>query len=225
MTDPDTSQALPGPSCGHYVPEPDELERTLAGLGIERTDQHPEVPLEPEEDFELEGTELEGTMFEASALLHGMGRHLQLPSGTPRHFPPYPGATRRWSERTRHQVMRVRRKAPGIICATYVGHGRTGEPWGVGIMVAPFNQKANDSQKALGGAIVRWLLNNWVELHLNYVIWWNLMNDGAGWFDYSPWSKPADQGGFPGGSPDMNTRRHEDHVHIQVLNPNLGPDQ
>jgi hypothetical protein len=95
----------------------------------------------------------------------------------------------------------------------------------VDIMVARFNQKANAPQKALGNALVRWLVNNWVEMHLNYVIWWNRMNDGAGWFDYSPWSKPASQGGFPGGSPDMNTRRHEDHVHIQVMNPNRGPNQ
>jgi len=68
-------------------------------------------------------------------------------------------------------------------------------------------------------------LNNWAEMHLNYVIWWNRMNDGAGWFDYSPWSKPPSQGGIPGGSPDINTRRHEDHVHIQVMNPNRGPNQ
>src|SRR5215212_9398035 len=116
-------------------------------------------------------------------------------------------------------------EAPGIVCATYRFHGRTGQTWGVDIMVAPFKQKANAPQKALGNALVRWLMNNWVEMHLNYVIWWNRMNDGAGWFDYSPWSRPASQGGFPGGSPDMNTRRHEDHVHIQVMNPNRGPNQ
>jgi hypothetical protein len=147
------------------------------------------------------------------------------PGGTPRHFRPYPGATQRWSERTRQLVRRIRRKAPGIVCATYRNHGRTGQTWGVDIMVAPFNQKANAPQKALGNALVRWLVNNRAEMHLNYVIWWNRMNDGAGWFDYSPWSKPASQGGFPGGSPDMNTRRHEDHVHIQVMSPNRGPNQ
>ena len=38
----DISQVLPGPCCGRYVPEPDELERVLAEVGIERTDQHPE---------------------------------------------------------------------------------------------------------------------------------------------------------------------------------------
>jgi hypothetical protein len=199
------SQVMDGSCCGRYVPT-DEIERTLARLGIERTDQHPEFTLEQEEGF-------------------GMGTRLYLPNGTPRLFPPYPGATQRYSERTGQQVRRIRLKAPGIVCATYRNHGRTGEPWGVDMMVAPFNQKANAPQKALGNALVRWLMNNWVEMHLNYVIWWNRMNDGEGWFDYSPWSKPASQGGWKGGSPDMNTRRHEDHVHIQVMNPNRSPNQ
>jgi hypothetical protein len=199
------SQVMDGSCCGRYVPT-DEIERILARLGIERTDQHPEFTLEQEEGFV-------------------MGTRLDLPNGTPRHYPPYPGATQRYSERTRQQVRRIRLKAPGIVCATYRNHGRTGQPWGLDIMVAPFNQKANAPQKALGNALVGWLMNNWVEMHLNYVIWWNRMNDGAGWFDYSPWSKPASQGGWKGGSPDMNTRRHEDHVHIQVMNPNRGPNQ
>ena len=180
--------------------------------------------MEPEEDFEVEGAEFDGNVLLPGAV-HGMGHHLELPGGTPRHFPPFLGATQRWSERTRHQVRRIRRKAPGIVCATYRHHGRTGEPWGIDVMVSTLHQMANDREKALGNALVRWLMNNWAEMHLNYVIWWNRMNDGAGWFDYSPWSKPASQGGWKGGSPDMNTRRHEDHVHIQVMNPNRGPNQ
>ena len=138
----DIGQVLPGPCCGRYVPEPDEIERILAGLGIERTAQHPELTLEPEEGFEFEGAE-----FDSIALLQGLGNRLELPRGTPRHFPPYPGATQRWSERTRQQVRRIRRKAPGIVCATYRSHGRTGQTWGVDIMVAPFNHKANAPRK------------------------------------------------------------------------------
>jgi hypothetical protein len=138
----DISQVLPGPCCGRYVPVPDEIDRILAGLGIERTAQHPEFTQEAEESFEDEGEE-----FESIALLQGMGNRLDLPNGTPRHFPPYPGATQRWSERTRQQVRRIRRKVPGIVCATYRNHGRTGQTWGVDIMVAPFNQKANAPQK------------------------------------------------------------------------------
>jgi hypothetical protein len=199
------SKVMDGSCCGRYVPA-EEIERILARLGIERTDQHPEYTAEQVEGF-------------------GMGTRLDLPNGTPRHFPPYPGATQRYSERTRQQVRRIRGKAPGIVCATYRNHGRTGETWGVDMMVAPFNQKANAPQKALGNGLVGWLMNNWVEMRLNYVIWWNRMNDGKGWFDYSPWSKPASQGGWKGGSSDMNTRRHEDHVHIQVMNPNRGPNQ
>jgi hypothetical protein len=158
-------------------------------------------------------------------MLHGMGNKLELAPGTPRNFPPFGGATRLWSERSRQQVLRIRRKVPGIVCATYRHHGRTGMPWGIDIFVAPFRQKANEAQKRLGDGLVRWLLNNWSEMHINYIIWFNRMNDGAGWFDYSRWSKPASQGGFPGGDHDMNTRRHEDHVHIQVMDPNGAPDQ
>ena len=199
------SQAMDGSCCGRYVPT-NEIERTLARLGIERTDQPPEFTLEQEKGIDR-------------------GTRLRLPKGTPRHYPPYPGAIQHYSERTGQQVRRIRLKAPGIVCATYRNHGRTGGPWAVDIMVAPFNQRANAPQKALGNALVGWLMENWVEMHLNYVIWWNRMNDGEGWFDYSPWSKPASQGGWKGGSSDMNTRRHEDHVHIQVMNPNRGPNQ
>src|SRR3954449_4379874 len=104
----DIGRVLLGPCCGRYVPVPDELERVLAGLGIERTDRHPEFAQESEEGFEHEGAD-----FESIARMRGMGNRLDLPRGTPRHFPPYPGATRRWSERTRRQVRRIRRKAPG----------------------------------------------------------------------------------------------------------------
>ena len=65
------SQVLPGPCCGRYVPEPDEIERILAGLEIERTDQHPEFTQEQEEGFEYERAE-----FESIALLQGMSRGL-----------------------------------------------------------------------------------------------------------------------------------------------------
>ncbi len=90
---------LPAPCCGRFVPGPDEIDETLARLGIERTVEHPDFPMEPEEgfaeeDFELEGAELEGAGFASMTMLHGMGNKLALPSGTPRHFPPFGGATR-----------------------------------------------------------------------------------------------------------------------------------
>ena len=217
MTDTDVNQVLPEPRCGRFVPGPQEIERTLAGLGIERTAEHPEFAMEPEEGFEVEAIESDGNTLLLGAI-HGMGNHLDLPGGTPRRFPPFAGATQAWSERSRQQVMRIRRKAPGVVCATYFEHGRTGEPWGIDIMVSPIHQKAAGAQKHLGDALVRWLMNNFVEMNLNYVIWFNQMNDGAGWFDYTPFI------GFGG---DLNpvTQRHQDHVHVQVLNPNLGPDQ
>jgi hypothetical protein len=61
-------------------------------------------------------------------------------------------------------------------------------------------------------------MNNFAEMHLNYVIWFNQMNDGVGWFGYEPFI------GF-GGDPNFVTQRHQDHVHIQVMNPNLGPSR
>lgn len=65
------SQVLPGPCCGRYVPEPEELERILAEVGIERTDQHPEFTLEPEEGFEYEEGDYEENDFDGFALLQG----------------------------------------------------------------------------------------------------------------------------------------------------------
>jgi hypothetical protein len=210
------SQLLPGPCCGLYVPGPDEIERTLAELGIERTVHHPEFTQEPEESFEIEGAE-----FESIVLLRGMENRLDLPSGTPRHFPPYDGATRLWSERSRQQVLRIRRKAPGIVCATYQFHGRTGMPWGIDIFVSQLHHVANDAQKRLGNALVRWLENNWSEMHLNYIIWLNQIKDSrtGGWFSNEPFIHDF------GGDPNLVTRRHQDHVHVQIMDPNRGPNQ
>src|SRR5215203_6990762 len=180
-TDQDLSQVLPGPCCGRFVPGPDEIDETLARLGIERTAEHPDSPMEPEEDFAeedfAEEAELEGAGIASMTMLQGMGRKLELPPGTPRNFPPFAGATRLWSERSRQQVLRIRRKAPGIVCATYKRHGRTGMPWGIDIFVSQLTHVANDAQKRLGNALVRWLENNWSEMHLNYIIWLNQIKD------------------------------------------------
>ena len=225
-TDKDISQVLHGPRCGRFVPTPDEIDETLARLGIEPTAEHPEFSMEPEEgfaeeDFELEGAELEGAGFASMAMLQGMGSKLQLPSGTPRHFPPYKGATRLWSERSRQQVLRIRRKAPGIVCATYQFHGRTGMLWGIDIFVSQLHNVANDAQKRLGNALVRWLENNWSEMHLNYIIWLNQIKDSrtGGWFSNEPFINDF------GGHPSLVTRRHQDHVHVQIMDPNRGPNQ
>jgi hypothetical protein len=216
-TDKDIGQALPGPCCGRFAPGFDEIDATLAELGIERTAEHPEFDMEPEEGFELEGVEADGVALVMGAM-HGMGNHLHLPGGTPHTFPPFLGANQNWSERTRNQVRRIRRKAPGIVCATYKRHGRTGEPWGIDIMVSELHNEAQGGQKQLGNALVKWLMNNFAEMHLNYVIWFNQMNDGAGWFSYEPFV------GF-GGDPNPVTQRHKDHVHVQVMNPRLSLNQ
>ena len=220
-SDKDIGRFLPEAGCGRLVPGPEEIEETLARLGIERTAEHPEFDAEPEEGFELEGTESDGGMTLVMGAIHGMGKRLELPSGTPRDFPPFAGATRRWSERTRHQVRRIRRKAPGIICSTYLNHGRTGERWGIDIMVSPLHQVANDGQKRLGNALVGWLMNNFSEMHLNYVIWFNQMNDGAGWFSFEPFVGFAGEFGQSASLTGPVSQRHQDHVHVQVMNPRL----
>lgn len=143
-------------------------------------------------------------------------KKLTLPSGTPRNYPPYPGATKNWSPRTRAVVHQIREKAPGVVCATYEGHGRTGEPWGIDIMVSKFNEKANHAQELFGDALCNWLLAHWSEFHINYAIWWNYMNDGAGWFDYEPYRLK-----WAGGSQTLVTSRHLDHIHISISSPYL----
>lgn len=147
-----------------------------------------------------------------------LGRKLELPKGTPRRFPPYPGATKRWSDRTRQQVHRIERKAPGVICATYAGHGRTGEPWGIDIMISPFHDRANQKQEDFGDALCNWLVRNWEEMHINYIIYWNWMRDSkrGGWFSYEPYRLK-----WGGGSQNIVTSRHLDHLHVQINNPHI----
>jgi hypothetical protein len=216
----DIGRVLHGPFCGRFVPGPEEIDETLAELGIERTAEHPEFDMEPEEDegLELEGIEVDGQALILGAM-QGMGRKLKLPGGTPRRFPPFDGATQNWSERTRDQVRRIRRKAPGIVCATYKGHGRTGQPWGIDIMVSPLHHRAQGAQKQLGDALTNWLVNNFAEMHINYVIWFNQINDGAGFFSNEPFIN------FPGTDTNLVTRRHQDHVHVQIMDPKLGLGQ
>ncbi len=155
-----------------------------------------------------------------------LGKELVLPKGTPRHYPPFPGATKRWADRTLEQVKRIERKVPGVVCATYAGHGRTGEAWGIDVMVSPFNQKFSKDQKAFGWELCTWLLRNWDSMHLNYLIYDNFMNEinGNGWFDYEPyrldWIRRSN-----GGSPNIVTSRHRDHVHIQIDNPHVSGNE
>lgn len=139
-----------------------------------------------------------------------------LPKITP--VRPPAGSTRNWSPPALRVVNQIEANFP-VICSTYPGHGRTGEAWGIDAWVAPFRFKANKTQEALGDSIQRWVERNWDRLSIDYVIWWDWMkeNRGTPWFDYSPWSKPASQGGWPGGDPDPETRKHLDHFHLQIL--------
>jgi hypothetical protein len=147
-----------------------------------------------------------------------------LPKGTPR-MPegyregslPYPGSSQTWSTRARWVVSEIRKEFGPVVCSTYDFHGRQGEAWNIDVMVSPFRQKATTAQEAFGDRMQVWFENNWVRLGIDYLIWWNWMNDGNGWFDYTPWSRPASQGGWPGGDPHPVPRRHEDHLHVGLI--------
>jgi GH25 family lysozyme M1 (1,4-beta-N-acetylmuramidase) len=140
-----------------------------------------------------------------------------LPAGTPHEITPAMGDREGWAERTWRVVREIEHRF-GVVCSTYNNHGTTGRSMGIDIWVAPFQHKANAAQEALGDKIQEWVEANMGRLGIYYIIWWNWMRYHNGnWFDYTPYSKPASQGGWPYGSKDQQTRRHEDHVHLQIL--------
>ncbi|PLS84247.1 MAG: hypothetical protein CYG60_18985, partial [Actinobacteria bacterium] len=77
-------------------------------------------------------------------------------------------------------------------CSTYKNHGvtksgRDGEPFGIDVWVAPYGQRANQAQEALGDAVQKWLEANWDRLGIHYAIWWGFMTYRPGqWFRYDP---------------------------------------
>jgi len=150
-----------------------------------------------------------------------VGRKIILPDSTPTGWPPYAGARNghAWHDRTRRTVGLIRRKAQSksgrpIVCATYIGHGTTGIKFGIDAMVSKFGQKANNAEENAGDRLVNWALRNWGKLNLNYIIWWNWMNHGQGWFDYEPIRRQ-----WSGGSQALVPSRHLDHGHFQVDSP------
>lgn len=130
---------------------------------------------------------------------------------------PPAGSTRNWNVNVRKVAEELEREFD-VSCSTYPYHGRTGQAWGIDVWVAPFRSKANAEQEKLGDQIQAYVQEHYRRLGIEYEIWWNWMReDIAGeWFDYSPWSRPASQGGWPYGDPDPETRRHEDHYHLQI---------
>lgn len=119
-------------------------------------------------------------------------------------------------ERAERAVALIEETFP-VVCSTYNNHGTTGRSLSIDIWVAPFHNRANKAQEAFGDKIQKWIEANEKQLGWHYILWWNWMRYDTGtWFDYTPWSKPASQGGWAFGDPDQNTRRHEDHVHLQL---------
>lgn len=220
-------------NCGAVTPSKEELSQFVAGEGLERFNYIPEadktlkVGVEPDEN--IEKLSLLDAAAGSSELLAGafsVGSKIILPDSTPvewnpAHNKPYYGARRgsAWHPRTRLTVGRIRRKVQSkngkpMICATYIGHGRTGIQFGIDAMISQFTQKANKAEEEAGDRLVNWAVRNWNKLNLNYIIYWNWMNDGAGWFDYEPIRLRWDSG-----SPNVVASRHYDHAHFQVNSP------
>jgi hypothetical protein len=197
--------------CGLYVPTRAELD----AQGVERYEVHPKM------EGRKTGVRVgDAALIERLMLAAGfVGRRITLPASTPQTWPPHDFATKRWSDRTKRQVARIKRKAPGIICSTYAGHGRTGERWGIDAWVSRIHQKANAAEEDAGDRLCEWIIRNWTVIRCNYVIWWNWMNDGAGWFDYEPWRRTGS------GSQELVTSRHLDHLHITVDNPHVAGNE
>jgi putative chitinase len=103
------------------------------------------------------------------------------------------------------------------ICSTYDWHGVpdvrgvNGKPWGIDVWIAPYGQRANKTQEALGDSVQKFLEANWNRLGIHYVIYWGWMTYRPGaWFKYDPGTYNN-----PIASPDPDTELHMDHVHIQ----------
>jgi hypothetical protein len=132
--------------------------------------------------------------------------------------PPPEGASRNWDPNTRLVAEEIESNFD-VRCSTYPGHGRTGQPWGIDAWVAPFRSRANRVQEQLGDRIQHYVERNWNRLGIDYMIWWNWMIENKpnpallnrGWFSYEPYAFK-----WPGGDLDPQTRRHFDHVHLQI---------
>jgi GH25 family lysozyme M1 (1,4-beta-N-acetylmuramidase) len=139
------------------------------------------------------------------------------PSGVPTSISPAMGDRQGWAEKAEQAVTLIEETFP-VVCSTYNNHGTTGRSKGIDIWIAPFHNRANKPQEAFGDKIQKWIEANHDRLGWHYIIWWNWMRYHNGnWFDYTPWSRPASLGGWQFGDPDQNTRRHEDHIHLQIL--------
>ena len=113
---------------------------------------------------------------------------------------------------------------PGVLeVYTYTNppHGRTGGRMAMDLRVAPWFQKSNAEQKGHGDDIVSYIETNHERLGIGYMIWFNrwieypgmiAATSGNAWVNYEPFRVK-----WVGPSADLNTTRHEDHIHIQIL--------
>ena len=224
-------------TCGGNLPNGYTLRAFLQEEGIRRHQYIPDngksinvgtTPTDSIPDDELFGDAKNylASISDRLAASQPVGERIILPDSVPTVWnplngQPYYGAKRgrAWHYRTRRTVGLIRRKVVNssgipVRCATYDGHGRTGKPFGIDVLLSTFTQQCNSQEEAAGDALCNWVIKNWSRLNVNYVIWWNWMNDGNGWFDYEPVRRKWDSG-----SQNLVASRHLDHLHIQIDSP------
>jgi hypothetical protein len=122
-----------------------------------------------------------------------------------------------WSKNTERMVRDVEYRFP-VQGATYPDHGRPGLKYSVDFPICEWGSKPTNKQRDLGWAVLEYIEGSWDRYFLDYSIYQNLMkeNDSTGRFDYEPlrldWQRT-----HPNVSEDLETSRHEDHVHISRL--------
>jgi hypothetical protein len=211
-------------TCGTLL-SAEEVREFVRKERLQRFDYIPVKPVvggQDDDDFgELGTLDWLAARSDAAASAFDVGNKIILPDSVPVTFPPYGGARRgrAWHSRTRLTVGRVKRKVQDkngkpVVCATYLNHGRTGMKFGIDILFSRFTQKCNQAEENAGDRLSEWAVRHWGKLNINYIIWWNWMNDGAGWFDYEPLRRKWDFG-----APNLVASRHLDHVHLQINSP------
>jgi hypothetical protein len=122
-----------------------------------------------------------------------------------------------WSNNTKRMVRDVEYRFP-VQGVTYPDHGRPGLKYSVDFPICEWGSEPTDRQRGLGWEVLNYMEDSWDRYALDYSIYQNTMkeNSNTGRFDYEPlrldWNRL-----HPNTSDDINTSRHEDHVHVSRL--------
>jgi hypothetical protein len=162
-------------------------------------------------------TVLEACAAGCAAQPAGTNDFCNVKAGAPRPIPDPRNILAAWKPHVRRAAEQMYGAFPGILSFfTYPNHGvtedgRDGEPYGIDAQVAPWGQRANAAQKALGDQLQKYLEDNWKALGVYYVIWWNRIAFAPGaWkpYDYRLYTQAT--------TADVDSLQHLDHVHVQM---------